>query len=71
MGKERVFRQYTWGRRPAQRYSARRSITTQSGRTWQVKATTHVTRAKSVSVGAKIGSSSVVDTHKTRDKVGF
>ena len=26
---------------------------------------------ESISVGVKMGSSSVVDTHKTRDKVGF
>jgi len=29
----------------------------------KAKATTHAARAKSVSVGAKIGSNSVVDTH--------
>ena len=56
------------------RYSARWAgfrVATRSERTWRVKVTTHAERAQSVSVGAKIGSSSVVDTHQRRDKVGF
>ncbi|OGC87463.1 hypothetical protein A3B33_02325 [Candidatus Adlerbacteria bacterium RIFCSPLOWO2_01_FULL_54_16] len=44
--------------------------TTESNRDAKVKATARAERARS-GVGAKIGSSSVVDTHKTRDKVGF
>ena len=45
-------------------------VPTQLERTLRVQATTHAERARS-EVGAKMGSSSVVDTHKTRDKVGF
>ena len=45
--------------------------TARSERTKELQATTHATRAQSVSVGAKMSSSSVVDTHQTRDKVGF
>ena len=44
--------------------------TAESERTIRYKATTRAERATS-GVGAKIGSSRVVDTHKTRDKVGF
>src|SRR3989338_2646963 len=44
---------------------------TDSERTIRGKATAHAARAQSVGVGAKIGSSSVVDTHQRRDKVGF
>jgi len=40
--------------------------TAESGRTIRYKATTHAARAQSVSVGAKIGSSRVVDTHMIR-----
>ena len=42
----------------------------QSARMEEVQATTHAARAKS-GHGAKMSSSRFVDTHKTRDKVGF
>ena len=45
--------------------------TAQSGRTIRVGDTTRSARGTSVGVGAKIGSSRVVDSHQRRDKVGF
>jgi len=46
-------------------------ITTESNRTIRYKATTRAERATSVGILGKMSSSSVVDTHQTRDKVGF
>ena len=57
--------------RPA-RYSARgRTSHSAIGAHDQVQSHHARGARESVGVGAKIGSSSVVDTHKTRDKVGF
>ena len=46
-------------------------IHSESERTLRVRNTTHAARAKSVSVGAKMGSSSVVNTHHSRDEIGL
>ena len=48
----------------------REGNTTESNRTSEYRATTCAERARS-SVGAKIGSSSVVNTHKYRNRAGF
>ena len=42
----------------------RRRVTAESNRTTAYKVTARAERAQSVSVGAKMGSSSVVNTHK-------